>query len=368
MTDERGVLVLTASMGAGHTQPAAELVGRLGERMPARMVDLLEILPGRLGSGLREGYAAMLSHAPWLYEGIFQSFFVPRGHWQPSTSPLAALAARQLGRIVAQWRPRAVVSTFHLAGQAAGRLRLAGRLRVPSLVMITEPAAHLLWAHPGTDLFICPYPWVAQEVGLLSGRPTVTPGPLIAPEFARHRGQVAPGRRALGLHAGDHAVLISGGSWGMGDINAALDRLAGLDHIRPVVLCGRNVRLLAQLRHRPGCQALGWRDDLPTLFAAADVLVDNAGGTTCAEAFAAGLPVVGFRPLPGHGRLGMAALIRAGLVRDGQHQLRTVVTALCTPYSAREQQRHRADQVFRADPVHVIADWLGSRRPDALTG
>lgn len=55
--------------------------------------------------------------------------------------------------------------------------------------------------------------------------------------------------------------------------------------------------------------ALDWRDDLPVLFRAADVLVDNAGGATCAEAFAGGLPVVAHRPLPGHGRAGMRALV-----------------------------------------------------------
>jgi UDP-N-acetylglucosamine:LPS N-acetylglucosamine transferase len=38
------------------------------------------------------------------------------------------------------------------------------------------------------------------------------------------------------------------------------------------------------------------------LMAAADALVENAGGLTSKEALRVGLPVVAFRPIAGHGR------------------------------------------------------------------
>jgi UDP-N-acetylglucosamine:LPS N-acetylglucosamine transferase len=49
------------------------------------------------------------------------------------------------------------------------------------------------------------------------------------------------------------------------------------------------------------------------VLAAADVIVDNAGGTTCWEALAVGRPTVIYRPIAGHGRLNAAALQEAGL-------------------------------------------------------
>ena len=61
--------------------------------------------------------------------------------------------------------------------------------------------------------------------------------------------------------------------------------------------------------------ALGWRDDVPDLMAAADVLVHNAGGLSCTEALVAGLPVVTYRPIPGHGRANAAVLARPGSQR-----------------------------------------------------
>jgi UDP-N-acetylglucosamine:LPS N-acetylglucosamine transferase len=345
-------------MGSGHNQVARELSGRLSERAQTRTVDLLEILPWRIGHGLRSGYAAMLNRAPWLYDQIFQAFFVPRNHWQPSTSPLVTLAARRLQLVVTACQPSAVVSTFHLAGQAAGWLRQRGRLAVPSVVVITEPASHALWAHPGTDLFVCPYPWVAEDARRATKKPALVTGPVVSRERPSAEDAVTVGRRALRLQPGEDAVLISTGSWGVGDVEETVDELAGLPGVRAFVLCGRNERLRRRVDGRSGCRALAWRADLPTLFAAARVLVDNAGGTTCAEAFAAGLPVVAHRPLPGHGRAGVRALTNAGLVRDGQSGLRAAVQALLVPGAVRDEQCRRAAAVFRADPGAATFDWL----------
>jgi UDP-N-acetylglucosamine:LPS N-acetylglucosamine transferase len=79
-----------------------------------------------------------------------------------------------------------------------------------------------------------------------------------------------------------------------------------------VVLCGRNDRLRRRLRDA-GARAVGWRDDMADLLAAAYAVVDNAAGLTCREAFAAGVPVVSYQPIPGHGRDGASAMARAGL-------------------------------------------------------
>lgn len=357
------LLLITASMGSGHTQVADELARRLSGRVRTRTVDLLEILPWHLGAALREGYGAALRRAPWLYEGVFRAFFAPRPYWQPNTSPLARLAAHRLRCVVADCAPCAVVSTFHLAGQAVGMLRQQDRLRVPSVVVITEPAAHVLWNHPATDLLVCPYPWVAEDSRRATGKPSLAPGPVIGPQFRMdgpgYGAEVgAAGRQRLRLGPGEHAVLISGGAWGMGALTHAVTQLSLVPSVRPVVLCGRNERLRRELDGTPGCLALGWREDLSVLFAGASVLVDNAGGTTCAEAFAAGLPVVGYDPLPGHGRAGMKALIRAGLVTDGHPSLPSAVAALCAPGPLRERQSRRAAEVFRADPAEVLAGWL----------
>jgi hypothetical protein len=80
-----------------------------------------------------------------------------------------------------------------------------------------------------------------------------------------------------------------------------------------LVLCGRNADLRAQLDARDRVTALGWRDDVPLLMAAADVLLDNAGELSVIEALVANLPAVTYRPIPGHGRANATVLAEAGL-------------------------------------------------------
>lgn len=356
-------LVVTAGMGAGHDQVAGELAGRIRARgNQVLVVDLLEVLPAGLGWGLRGGYAGMLRAAPWLYELVFWVFFRPHRLGQPGVFPLDALAARQLGQIVERYRPGVVVSTFHLAAQVAGRMRVRGQLAAASVVVITEPAAHVLWLHPGTDLFLCPYPWVAAAARQRTRRAACAPGPVVAQRF-RCPGDRARGRRSMNVRCGEDVVLVSAGSWGVGQVAVTARCLTQLVGVCPVVLCGRNEQLRRRIAGITGCRALGWRDDLPDLFAASAVLVDQSGGSTCAEAFAAGVPVVMHCPLPGHGRLGMQALAEAGLVSaapDGPALL-DAVEGLRRRGQRRQAQLARASGVFTDDPAEVLLRWAATQ-------
>ncbi|MBV9728058.1 MAG: glycosyltransferase [Pseudonocardiales bacterium] len=369
-------LVLTAGMGAGHDQVAGEVAGQIRARGGrVLVVDLLEVLPMGVGWGLRRGYAGTLRSAPWLYDWVFWVFFCDHRVAQPGVYPLDVLAARQLRPIIARYQPGVVISTFHLAAQVVGRMRQRGQLTVPSVVIITEPAAHVLWLHPGTDFFLCPYPWVAVAARERTGRAVCAPGPVVADHF-RRRGDRSRGRLSMQLCSDEDAVLVSAGSWGVGEVAVTASLLAKLDGVRPVVLCGHNEQLRRRIADLSGCRALGWREDLPDLFAASAVLVDQSGGSTCAEAFAAGLPVVTHRPLPGHGRLGVRALAEAGLVSAAPDEpaLLDAVDRLRRAGAAREAQLARAAAVFVQDPAEILARWVategahrlasGDTRPD----
>ena len=78
-------------------------------------------------------------------------------------------------------------------------------------------------------------------------------------------------------------------------------------------MCGNNEQLRKRLQTRNAGHVLGWTDQMPTLMAAADALVQNAGGLTCMEAFAAGLPVVSFEPIAGHGKDNAEQMAEAGV-------------------------------------------------------
>jgi UDP-N-acetylglucosamine:LPS N-acetylglucosamine transferase len=356
-------------MGDGHLRVAAELRRRLLARgHDAESVDLLPRLPLGLGAVLRTGYAAMLAHAPALYEAIYRGFFLSEGHSVNfRADPLVAASAPAVRRLVAQYRPDTVVSTFHLCGQIAGRLRAAGHLDAVSIVYVTDFVAHRMWLHPGNDLFVCPHPSVAAQASAGSGRPAVAAAPAVGeafralPDGAAVRARV---RRGLGVPASASVVLVSAGAWGSGAVLDAVDAVASRRHVT-VVLCGRNRNLyeaLASGRARvsaDGAQvmALPWREDVADVMRASDLLVENAAGQTAMEALAVGLPVVTFRPLPGHGRDGarrMRELGLSGLAGD-RRELARLTAELLDPGSTRRAAQIAAGRaMFTADPVELL--------------
>ncbi|MFE3636678.1 galactosyldiacylglycerol synthase [Streptomyces sp. NPDC059168] len=311
-------------MGSGHDAVAHELGRRLragGHEAVHR--DVLELLPARVGTGLRAFYRATIRHAPALYGGIYAAFFRSGAGPRPGSAPLAALAGDRLRAEVAGERADAVVAVFHLAAQLTGAMRARGRMAVPSAVVITDFALHRQWLHRGNDLHLCLTPQLAGEVRHRLGRPATACGPLLADRFRPHPAGEASWRRRLTAGHGREPVLLSAGAWGAGSrLGATARLLAGAGYL-PVVLCGRNERLRRPLSRVPGTLALPWVDDMPGLLSACAAVVDNAAGQTSLEALAVGVPVVGYRPIPGHGAEGVRRMAALGLTEHaaGPRQL-----------------------------------------------
>lgn len=357
-------------MGAGHDAVAAELGRRLrAAGHETAYADVLALLPGHIGDGLRRFYHGTIRHAPLVYAGIYAAFFragespappadtaagpvagrVPR----PGTAPLAALAEKTLSAEVARARADAVVPVFHLAAQLTGLMRGRGTLTVPSAVVITDFALHRQWLHSGNDLHLCLTEDIARRVRGALGRPAVATGPLVPDRFHPH----PPGEQAWRAHlasGGAPPVLLSAGAWGTGRRLASTARLlAGAGGYLPVVLCGRDAGLRRRVARLPHVRALGWVRDMPGLMAASAALVDNAAGQTAVEALAVGLPVVGFRALPGHGVEGVRHMASLGLVDHALDawQLLQCLDRLTPPGPVRERRTADARRIFGADPV-----------------
>lgn len=353
-------------MGAGHDTVAAELTRRLVSRgQHVARLDVLELLPAGVGRGLSLSYQATLRGFPWVYQALYPVFFgtgrVPR----PGSAPLAALAAREFRAAVARRRPDAVVSTFHLAAQLTGRLRAKGTLEVPSSVVVTDFAVHRQWLHAGNDLHVCVTPSGARRAAAVTGRPAQAAGPVVPPGFgtAGHRDVQRWSKRFAGQAPGRPAVLVSAGAWGVGSQFEATGRLlAGAGYL-PVLLCGRNEQLLRRASALPGVLACGWLDDLPAAMAAAGAMVDNAAGQTAVQALAAGLPVVGYRPIPGHGAEGVREMAAAGFssyAADGPELLSTL-DRLVRPGPERERALAAGGAAFRADTAELLLAQAGRR-------
>ncbi|MEU7057471.1 galactosyldiacylglycerol synthase [Streptomyces sp. NPDC046197] len=354
-------------MGAGHDTVAAELARRaraVGKE--AHVVDVLALLPHGLGPGLRRFYRAAVRGFPWAYAGIYAVFLRPGPTPRPSGTPLARLAGERLMSAVEKTRADVVVPVFHLAAQLTGHLRARRVLGVPSAVVVVDFAVHRQWLHPGNDLHLCVSHETAQEVRRGLGRPAEVTGPVVAPDFFTAGPGTAEWRRRFERHGpGRPPVLVSAGAWGAGAQLLETARLLAGNGFLPVVLCGDNERLRRALSGVPGVLVPGWVTDMPDLLHACAALVDNAAGQTAVQALAAGVPVVGHRPLPGHGTEGvrrMAALGVCDHAPDGAGLLRSLTRLTAQgPERARRVTAGRA--LFRGDTLSRVVRTARADRP-----
>ncbi|MFD5543166.1 glycosyltransferase, partial [Streptomyces sp. NPDC127079] len=171
-------------------------------------------------------------------------------------------------------------------------------------------------------------------------------------------------RLRFALPADTPLALLVAGSWGVGAVRRTAAEIRRTGAAVPVVVCGRNESLAERLRRDGVEHAFGWVDDMPGLMHACDVLVQNAGGLTSLEAFAAGLPVLSYRCIPGHGHTNAAALEEAGLapwIRDPADLGPVLAELLAGPRGRTQRASGLALHRSAPGPVPVIAARSGSR-------
>ncbi len=302
------MVVVSASIGAGHDGAASQLLRELSAAgFRTSRYDFLELLPAGLGRTLRGLYAQQLRVAPsswgWLLGNVGRHPRLSLGAGRLSARAAGSRLRARIGPDVC-----AVVSTYPLASQALGELRRIGVLRVPVVTYLTDLSVHPLWVAPGVDLHLALHAVAADEARARGAGRVEVVRPAVAPEFC------APwhlSRRALPVRG--PVALVVAGSWGVGDVTRTAADIAATGLATPVTVCGHNDRLRRRIHATGTGPALGWVTDMPALVRAADVVVQNAGGLTSLEAMAAGVPVISYRCLPGHGTTNAAALDRAGL-------------------------------------------------------
>lgn len=352
-------------MGAGHDGAARELANRLGASgHPAEVRDFLDSGPLRIGPALRSGYEFELKHLPSAYDATYRLWY--RAPW---LCPLVAwLVTALTGRRVLRWvrasGADAVVSTYPLATLCLGRLRAKGRLAVPAVNFVTDFGVHPLWVHRGIDLHLAVHSGPARMASDRTGRRAVACGPVVSPDFEPgFLPERDPARARLGLQPDDRAVLVVAGSWGVGGVDTTWRALTADGRFTPVVVCGRDNGLHDKVQSLaaayPGRSVvIGWTDEMASLMAACDALVENAGGLTSLEAMRAGLPVVSFEPIAGHGKENTAQMADAGVSRLARDpaDLSAALDALTTMGPERTQQVAMAQAMFRGDAAALVRD------------
>ncbi|HUZ84526.1 MAG TPA: glycosyltransferase [Gaiellales bacterium] len=301
------VLILSAPVGAGHDAAARGVADDLeASGATVEIDDGLALIGPTVHHLVVDGYRAQLEHAAWSWRVLYRITRSPRFIRMVGFVMSLLCHRRMLARIEASGCDR-VVSAYPLVSAVLASMRRRGHLTVPCSTLVTDFDPHPAWVHPDLDANL------SVGGGLASLTPMRPPVPT-TPVDADLRRTV---RKRLGVADGRRVALIVGGAWGVGNLQGAAEAAAEVPAVHPVVVTGRNHSLRARLERDPRlaeASILGFTDEMPALMDASDVLIQNAGGLTCLEGFAKGLPVVMFDPLPGHGEDNARQMAAAGLV------------------------------------------------------
>jgi processive 1,2-diacylglycerol beta-glucosyltransferase len=319
----RRVLILSADVGEGHAAAAralAEQIEGSPEQAEVTIIDGLAAMGRLLRPVVEDGYRVQLRFMPWTYTLVYWLLeHVAPIRWSTRRT-LWLLGSRPLARCIAAHDPDVIVSTYPAVTVVLARLRRTKVVDCPTVATITDLTGLFFWAQPGIDMHLVMYGQSLSSVERIAGQGSVRlVRPLISADFLGPRCPLQA-RRALGLPEQGRIVVVSGGGWGVGDIQGAVRELAKMGEVSSIVcLAGRNEQLESKLSsafvQEPRVTVYGFTDKMPQLLAAADVLVHSTGGVTCLEAKAAGTPVVSYGLPVGHARLNTRAMATLELLR-----------------------------------------------------
>jgi UDP-glucose 4-epimerase len=331
---EPRVLILSADIGEGHDLPARIIKADLEEEVPGSKVEIangLEAMGKILSAVVRGGSRFTFRWTPWMFDlqyWLITKFAPTRwlahhlNYW---------LGMRGLMRLIAAHEPDVIISTYPGVTAVLGMLREHRRLEIPVQSAITDLAGLRYWVHPGVDMHFVTHPESIEEVERLAGPGSVEwMRPPISRDFLMPRTR-RDAREALDVPAHARLVLVSGGGWGVGDLEGAIECALADEDTLVVCITGRNEaareKLEQRFRGNGQVRILGFTEQMSDWMAAADAMIHGTAGLTVLEAHIRGCPVISYGFSPGHLRANNAAFERFGLaeVARSPHELESVL-------------------------------------------
>ena len=308
------VLFLISDTGGGHRAGSQAIGAALDEidgetRYEWRIDDIATHCTFPL-SQLGPAYSAALRFAPPIYGALFHATN-GRRRYRTIVRFCEPLYRERLRDSFLMYRPDVIVSVHPLLNHAALRARADAGLRVPLITVITDLGrVHEGWLLPEADMTVVPAREVYQraiERGVPPERLRLLGHP-VHPKFEDVSETKAEIRKGLGLPSNRPIALLMAGGEGGGKLlptTLALAKSRLPFHL--VVVTGRNAALKAKLEELAPqlptpMTVLGFRNDVPELMRASDLLVTKAGPGAIAEASIAEVPVVVYDFVPGQER------------------------------------------------------------------
>lgn len=301
------ILILSASVGAGHMRAAEAVEQALREVVPEAAVsnlDVLEMTNALFRRVYGKLYLDLVNKAPHVLGYFYDLLDQPA----PSGYRLA-LQKLNLGKFMRFLKSQPwdlVINTHFLPAEIIASLRTKGELTVPQVTATTDFDTHRLWVNQPCERY-----FTATQEGALYlqhwGVPaadTLATGIPVHPVFSQAKDRAA----CLAKHGldGDRPIVLQlAGGFGVGPIEKLFAAILQTEvPLQLVAIAGRNEKLKAELDQLPvpsrhTVKVLGFTKEIDELMLVADLVVSKPGGLTTSETLARGSVMVIVNPIPG---------------------------------------------------------------------
>ena len=362
------VLILSASVGAGHVRAAEAMELALRQASPSTEVinlDILTVMPPAFVKVYRDAYFDLVARSPqllgWLYDATDKPF-----HKARLQAGIERAAATQLIKRIREIDADVVICTHFLPIPLLDRERKKGRIRARIVTVVTDFDVHGMWlSAPSDHYFVATEEAkahllafdIAPDSITVSGIPT-------HPIFAQKKDRQAM-RRKHGWDPDLPAILVSAGGFGAGNAGQLVEALVKADiKAQIIAVCGKSAPLKAAIdkmarTETPIVKAIGFTTEMDELMSAADLMIGKPGGLTTSESLIKGLAWVVVNPIPGQEEKNTIYLLEqgAGVWSDNLHTLGFKVKSVLEEGGRLKAMRKNALRLAQPGAGKTIAEF-----------
>jgi processive 1,2-diacylglycerol beta-glucosyltransferase len=306
------ILILSASVGAGHLRAAQAVELALRQVAPdalVKNVDVLCLTNAAFRKLYGSAYLDLVNRAPHVLGYLYDMLDRPRGPESKRDKLRLAVEKINLGPFIemiedGHWD--VVVNTHFLPAEIIASLLRDKKVSLPQITVTTDFETHRLWVNQPCDAYTTATQEGAAYLrhwGVEADRLHVTGIP-IHPVFSTPKDR-ATCMANQGLVGDRPIVLQLAGGFGVGPIAKLFESVLEVEApLEVVVVAGKNAEAKQQLetmlvpnRHR--AKVLGFTDQIDELMQVADIVLSKPGGLTTSEVLARGAAMAIINPIPG---------------------------------------------------------------------
>ena len=302
------ILILSASVGAGHTRAAQALETVFQSHgAQVRNVDVLTLTPDLFRKAYSKLYLDLVHRAPHVVGYFYDLLDKPANPAKDASRALVQkLNLKGVQTLLSSQPWDCVVNTHFLSADLIATMRRAKKSTQRHATVVTDYDAHALWVNQPCDRY-----YVAGEEAAASlhhwGVPIgdiSTTGIPIVPAFASSMSRDAA-KKKLELPPARPVVVLLSGGFGVGPIERAYHQLLTIQTpIQIIAICGKNSELKEKLEAIPvpprlKSTIIGYTATMDEYMRAAEIVVTKPGGLTTAETLSCGAAMAIMNPIPG---------------------------------------------------------------------